>query len=257
MRPRLHCKFTGLSIIAEIEGPSAERDVPCPAFARPALTAFAPSSRNTMTQEHSLEVAAFANSLHALLSTSPPLLTSLGANGASSSLPLLAQLLQPSFLNGQEEEHSVWHALQQLPAPTSSSTSPTAPSTNTASAPPSPYLALASVGAPHDLGHLEIVDDGSCCISCPLNVSSAEEIQLTPHFITLAELPRAEGTAGERKDDKEKWWAPHWSKGKTEGETKRTLAKKVSARRPRCQRRAHHPFLRRRSNRLRTSCRFW
>lgn len=175
------------------------------------------------------DVTAFACSLHAILATSPP---SLAAPASADALPVLTQLLQPDFLNGNNEAHSVWRALQQLP-PTATSFGGAARSSvdQTAASPSatiSPHFALALLKQTSHDNALEALDDGSCCISCPFNPTSAEQIELAPHSITLTEVsPGDDATVREANT---KWWELPWSAGKKLHRQKRLMARKVNHR---------------------------
>ncbi|ORY66960.1 hypothetical protein BCR35DRAFT_334514 [Leucosporidium creatinivorum] len=165
-----------------------------------------------------LDVTAFANSLHALLATPPP---SLSAPTSANALPVLSQLLQPEFLNGSDEMHSVWRALQQLPPPSFEGAATAARSSTgeagSAGAPTSLYLVLAS--------SLDALDDGSCCISCPLDPTSAEQLELAPHSISLVEVPLADDAAAQEVNTK-RWQLP-WSNGKKLQRQKQVLERKT------------------------------
>jgi hypothetical protein len=178
---------------------------------------------NNMSQPP-FDVDAFADSLHALLATPPPFLS---APASAISLPVLTQLLQPDFLNGSNEAHSVWRALQQLPPPSDGFGGAAKSSVEGATA-TSPHLALAFSGGARDSADLEPLDDGSCCISCALGATSADQLELAPHSITLVEVPLSGDAFAHEVTTK--WWELPRSGGKKLHRQKRLVARKVRRR---------------------------
>jgi hypothetical protein len=65
---------------------------------------------------------------------------------------------------------------------------------------------------------LEVLDDGSLCLSCPLDATDASQVTLTPHTIELMEYVGGIKTSS--------WWDLPWRSGKTL--KRRVIAKKVS-----------------------------
>ncbi|GAA5970279.1 hypothetical protein JCM3765_002586 [Sporobolomyces pararoseus] len=165
-----------------------------------------------------LDCRSCALSIHSALSSTPPTLGSLTAEEGNEpeALGLLSQLLQHSFLNGTSSEDSVWTALDQLVSP---SLSPRISTTT-------PFVNLTTVKSSAFFGEIDPLDDGSICVSFPLNFqadspekSLVDEIEVVPHTVELIEVTlsseggkarKGENGNGEVKGKEEKWWDLKW-----------------------------------------------
>ncbi|GAA6014904.1 hypothetical protein JCM10207_002218 [Rhodosporidiobolus poonsookiae] len=166
------------------------------------------------------------------LSTSPPfaLLPTDEAGGKQpEALALLAQLLQPSFLAGDEEKHSLYSALDAALPP-----SATAPTTSDAT---STLLSFpwSHATAPAD-EKLELLDDGSVCVSLPLNLGAKPivlvDISAVPYDVesvpvevsedgSIQPTTQVEKNARRLSDDGGKWWSFGWNSSGTPAKRKR------------------------------------
>lgn len=144
-----------------------------------------------------------------------------------------AQLLQPSFLNGNPGQESVWTALDRLVPP--DLVSPRAPALH-------PFLSLNSADRARD--STEPVDDGAICVSFPFCGGDGERssesvlrgIEIVPYTVELVKVSvRSESApsarAGVAAGKIEKWWNLEWLKKSEVKEAARdrvVVAKKVS-----------------------------
>jgi hypothetical protein len=156
-----------------------------------------------------------------------------------------SQLLQHSFLNGACSEDSVWTALDNLVPPSLSRNASTS----------TPFFTLSASQTTNGESVIEALDDGSICVSFPLNFqtnstekSVVEVIEIVPHRVELVEVTnpveskKKGGTdavnqegATKGEGDGKKWWDFEWLRnhgdGKERGEAvagKVIVAKKVS-----------------------------
>ncbi|GAA5828460.1 hypothetical protein JCM5353_006995 [Sporobolomyces roseus] len=161
-----------------------------------------------------------ALSIHSTLSAGPPSFCSLSEEEgtAPEALGLLSQLLQPSFLNGDKPAESVWIALDKLVSP------------SLAHKPhqPNPFLNLHVQQSNEDNTTTEVLDDGSICVSFPVNFDPSsspkaviEQIQVVPYTVELVEAevdedgkvnPKGLANQGGKRtsEDGRKWWDFDW-----------------------------------------------
>ncbi|GAA6019006.1 hypothetical protein JCM11491_002487 [Sporobolomyces phaffii] len=98
-----------------------------------------------------------------------------------------SQLLDSSFLNGTQPENSVWTELDNL----------VSPSLLASTTKPPIFLNLHQSSTTDSAAAVEALDDGSICVSFPLDFETevspgktvVEQVQVVPHTIELVEVP--------------------------------------------------------------------
>ena len=140
-----------------------------------------------------------------------------------------------SFLNGTKQDESVWNALDKLVSP------------SLAHKPhqPNPFINLHVLQTKEDDRTTEVLDDGSICVSFPVNFdpSSApqatiEQIQVVSHTVEFVEVdidenekvnPKGMADEGGKRasEDGRKWWDFEWLRRHSEEGKQGTKGRKV------------------------------